>query len=150
MGQNLLTSNDDVKRLIVHHYLRAEEHAAASNFGDDLIAYDLHFKNCDRLVTCEYVQLGRSGLIAPFLLKPTNRQKYDAVVSALEKQGFRSEAISTTRFSVIVPSAGVVKHALFPTIDALPRRITWVREATEALYRHYFNEPMPPRPGLAA
>lgn len=146
----LMDSDGDVKRLIVHHYLRAEEHAAAGDFGDDLIAYDLHFKNCDRLVTCEYLSLGRSGFIVPFLLKPTNRQKYEAVVGALEAQGFRSESISLARFSVLVPSAGVVKHALFPKIDALQQRIAWVRQAKEVLYLHYFNEPMPPRPGLAA
>lgn len=132
----------DVKRLILDFHHRAEALAGGANDSDLLIAFMLHQSNVERLLCLEYVTMGRTGEIKTFLERPSLRVKADAVISRLKSEGFCSEAVSVERFSVLMPTAGVVKHALFPQIGGLEQQVEWARQASSDLYRHYFREPL--------
>lgn len=135
--------SSELRALIIHFYHQAEAHAALGDEVGALICFALHSINLERLVSLEYVRMGRVGTVAPFVARPTLREKCDAVLHALELDGFGSDAISPDRFSVLMPTAGVVKHALYPRIHRLSECVAWVRDASLDLYRHYFGEPMP-------
>jgi hypothetical protein len=144
-----MQSSSALRELIDHFYHQAEAHAALENEAGALICFALHSINLERLISLEYVRMRESGMIAPFVARPTLREKCDAVLYALDLNGFGSDAISSDRFSVLMPMAGVVKHALYPRIQRMSERIAWVRDASLDLYRHYFGEPMPPARGSA-
>jgi hypothetical protein len=143
-------SSSELRSLIGHFYHQAEAHDPLGNEAGALICFALHSINLERLISLEYVSMGELGMIAPLAARPTLREKCDAVLHALDLDGFSSDAISSDRFSVLMPTAGVVKHALYPRIQRLSERIAWARDASLALYRHYFGEPMPPAYGSAA
>jgi hypothetical protein len=140
-----MTPLSNVKTLITEFYHLAEMHDAI-NGADALIRFTLHSINLERLITLEYVERGRAGLIQYFPPRSSLKEKCDAVLEALEREGFADPAVSAERFARLMPAAGVAKHAIYPHFDDLELRIAWAREATLALFQHFFGESLPPNP----
>src|ERR1700726_4851814 len=125
-----MPSPSELSALIIKFFQEAECHVARGTDGDVLIGFVLHSVNLERLVSNEYVRMGRLGIIVPFLLRPSLEGKCDAVRAGLQEEGFECYALSAERFSVLMPAAGMVKPALYPRTNGFADRLAWVRDAT--------------------